>query len=401
MNDVAQAVKSRQWIRRAASLLSLLLLMAGAPACSSVFRSGPETDSWRLIESNLLSDSQTSTFSATLLMRTTAVFVAIGQAKSGAVNVWHSADGEKWSLSDSQAFQPPPGSQYDIRHIVKLGDGALAIGGEVELQSGSFIRMLSWVSPDGISWNRDKLFPEQSRGPFLGFGGIASDGKEVYFYDALYGFLRRNAAGSWRYFTLPTDCRTSIELGGYTDLGATFLGFNSTEISIGNFFIEGATICGARSSGEVRKYGNRTVLGIAEAAASLADTTVVVGYTVGPDGEELSPPTSTRTHDGGMTWSDPLMLPVPDGLSETTIVRAVSAIDDLLVATGAAIGEGSIEIPVIWVSSDEGESWVVQQLPALGINGWISDVASHEGRIVILAQYGYGPIETPGLIVNF
>lgn len=90
--------------------------------------------------------------------------VAVGSdlARREAV-AWTSPDGLQWARAPSEASRQWPGGYAWMTDVVGVGDTIVAIGEDQGLQRGT---ATSWVSHDGLHWERARTAPVQEQGEF-------------------------------------------------------------------------------------------------------------------------------------------------------------------------------------------------------------------------------------------
>jgi hypothetical protein len=76
---------------------------------------------------------------------------------------WTSADGSQWTRAPREASREHPGGFAWMTDVVAIGDAVIGIGGYQGLQRGTGT---SWVSRDGISWERARSAPVQQQAEF-------------------------------------------------------------------------------------------------------------------------------------------------------------------------------------------------------------------------------------------
>jgi hypothetical protein len=86
--------------------------------------------------------------------------------------VWTSADGRRWSRAPADASLTDPGFVW-MTDVVAIGDEVIAVGGYQPLQRGT---ATSWVSRDGIHWDRARPAPDQEQAEFY---AVAAGGPGV------------------------------------------------------------------------------------------------------------------------------------------------------------------------------------------------------------------------------
>ena len=75
---------------------------------------------------------------------------------------WTSPDGRRWTRAPSEASREYPGYVW-MTDVVAIDDTVIAIGDYQGLQRGT---ATSWVSRDGIGWERSRSAPVQQQGEF-------------------------------------------------------------------------------------------------------------------------------------------------------------------------------------------------------------------------------------------
>lgn len=76
---------------------------------------------------------------------------------------WTSTEGRRWTRAPSEASREYPGGYVWMTDIVAIGDTVIAIGDYQGLQRGT---ATSWVSRDGIRWDRARSAPVQEQVEF-------------------------------------------------------------------------------------------------------------------------------------------------------------------------------------------------------------------------------------------
>jgi hypothetical protein len=76
---------------------------------------------------------------------------------------WTSPDGRRWTRAPSEASREHSGGFVWMTDVVAIGDAVIAIGDYQGLQRGT---ATSWVSRDGIRWDRARSAPVQQQGEF-------------------------------------------------------------------------------------------------------------------------------------------------------------------------------------------------------------------------------------------
>ena len=91
-------------------------------------------------------------------------FVAVGSDLDRREAVaWTSADGRSWTRAPVEASRQWPGGYVWMTDVVAIGDTVIAIGEDQGLQRGT---ATSWVSRDGLRWDRARTAPVQEQGEF-------------------------------------------------------------------------------------------------------------------------------------------------------------------------------------------------------------------------------------------
>lgn len=76
---------------------------------------------------------------------------------------WTSPDGHRWTKVPGEPSREWPGGYVWMTDVVSIGDAVIAIGEDQGLQRGT---ATSWVSRDGIRWDRARTAPVQEQGEF-------------------------------------------------------------------------------------------------------------------------------------------------------------------------------------------------------------------------------------------
>jgi hypothetical protein len=75
---------------------------------------------------------------------------------------WTSADGRRWTRAPSEASRQQQGFVW-MTDVVAIGDALIGVGEYQGLQRGT---ATSWVSRDGMQWERARTAPVQEQGEF-------------------------------------------------------------------------------------------------------------------------------------------------------------------------------------------------------------------------------------------
>ena len=76
---------------------------------------------------------------------------------------WTSPDGRRWTRAPREASREYPGGFAWMTDVVAIGDTVIGVGDVQGLQRGT---ATSWVSRDGIRWDRSRSAPVQQQGEF-------------------------------------------------------------------------------------------------------------------------------------------------------------------------------------------------------------------------------------------
>jgi hypothetical protein len=76
---------------------------------------------------------------------------------------WTSPDGAQWTKAPSQASRQHPGGYAWMTDVVAIGNSVIAVGVYQGLQRGT---ATSWVTRDGMSWERARAAPVQEQAEF-------------------------------------------------------------------------------------------------------------------------------------------------------------------------------------------------------------------------------------------
>jgi hypothetical protein len=76
---------------------------------------------------------------------------------------WTSSDGRTWARAPAEASRQHPGGYAWMTDVTAIGDSVIGIGVYQGLQRGT---ATSWVSRDGLAWERARSAPAQQQGEF-------------------------------------------------------------------------------------------------------------------------------------------------------------------------------------------------------------------------------------------
>lgn len=90
--------------------------------------------------------------------------VAVGsEVDRGSAAAWTSPDGREWARAPSEPSREHSGGYAWMTDVVAIGDLVIGVGDIQGLQRGT---AMSWISRDGLTWERSRRSPVQEQGEF-------------------------------------------------------------------------------------------------------------------------------------------------------------------------------------------------------------------------------------------
>ncbi|MGX2995113.1 hypothetical protein JNUCC64_12575 [Streptomyces sp. JNUCC 64] len=338
------------------------------------------------------------------------------------LDAWYSTDATTWTRSDLRSVSRGAGWYTEFAGLTSWNGGFLVTGKGID--TGGLPATMSapaFFSADGRTWRL--LEP-----PFE-----AGSGHPLYLTDGAHAYLSRDRRSLWR---LNGKATRWTRTDARAPKGCHFRGPGAAS-GAGDALIVGS--CDPHDSAPVALYrltddGERlrdltdslpddlfTVEGVALRGDTLLLSTMrekepategtspsAGGGTPGGtpngalDGPEGPLPTARpvflRSTDGGEHWTE-ATLPVRKGVKPGSgSVTGLFRSGDTFVALGGAV-LNELTQPAAWVSPD-GERWTPVRLRPFAEEGYLGQGAALDGRVVVPALSGGGPVRTVGLLTS-
>ncbi|GAB2987603.1 sialidase family protein [Saccharothrix stipae] len=394
-------------LTRLVAILALLSLLVsstapgGRPNADDARLAAPaeptaDPESWRFTSIEEISGDGRP-FDADLVVSFAAGFIAV---RESTVRFWFSPDGTSWRRAPlDNLFPGLPGNAYGTYMLAEHDGKAYAF--TREQQGGSYpTRPAAFATADGVVWQDVSAefpfdtytVPPAETGDFSIVAaevvGASTDGEWALLYDSR-SWTRAPVDGRWSWrpvdafpFVCSIRNRATVDLG-YLFMGGCLGSDETGEQPYGN-------IIALTRPGRLVDLHEEVPLSWGSAAASSDGSTLI-----------FDPDSFTRSDDG-RSWSTPVDLPIPDGFTGLQVEQAVGTDGGILVFGQVVAQGGTVQLPAVWRTDDEGTSWSFTQLEPYHREGSLQGVAEKDGRVVVLA-HGFDNtkgVRTAGVFVN-
>ncbi|MFE9751220.1 hypothetical protein ACFYOT_40470 [Saccharothrix saharensis] len=387
-------------LTRLVAILALLSLLVsstargGDPSGDDARLAAPaEPAPWRFTSVEQISGDGRE-FDADLVVSFAAGFLAV---RESTVRFWFSADGTSWRRAPlDNLFPGLPGNAYGTYMLAEHDGKAYAFARE-QLGGSYPTRPVAFATADGVTWeDASAEFPfhtytvppaEKHDHPIATavIAGASFAGEWTLLYDS--HSWTRASADRWRSVdALPFLCsianRATVELG-YLIMGGCFGDEHTGQQPYGN-------IVALTRTGKLVDLHEDVPLLWASAAASSDGSTLI-----------FDPVGFTRSTDG-RSWSTPTRLPTPEEFADLQVEQAVEVDGAILVFGQAMPRGGTVALPAVWRTEDEGSSWSFTRLQPYHRQGSLRGAAEKDGRVVVLAHGldNTKGVRTAGVFVN-
>ena len=333
-------------------------------------------------------------FDPDLVISFPAGFLAV---RESTVRFWFSPDGTSWRRAPlDNLFPGLPGNAYGTYMLAEHDGKAYAFAREQV--GGSYpTRPVAFATADGVTWEDASAefpfdtytsppaekAPQQLAAAEIAGTSIAGDWSLLYDSRS----WTRASADRWRPVdALPTLC--SIENRAATDLGYLIMGgcFGDEQTGQQPY----GNIVALTRTGKLVDLHEDVPLRWGSAAASSDGSTLI-----------FDPVGFTRSGDG-RSWSAPTRLPTPGEFEDLQVEQAVGVDGAILVFGQVMPRGGTVSLPAVWRTEDEGSSWSFTRLEPYHRQGSLRGAAGKDGRVVVLA-HGLDTtkgVRTAGVFVN-
>ncbi|MER5948431.1 hypothetical protein ABT127_20490 [Streptomyces sp. NPDC001904] len=408
----------------------LVLALLGGGLWWFTARDGRDTATpvatWSYTEAKAVAGAGDGGFNPHAVAAAKGVLVAAGDAPDPSgdgynLDAWYSTDAVTWKKGDLRTVGRGAEWYSEFTDLMAWDGGFVVAAKGIDTSGG--LGVLSsepaFFSADGRTWRL--LDPPDP----------TATGRPDYFTDGAHLYASRDGRTLWRLADdtrrwkavdarAPEGCRMHgrADAPGTGDAVITGTCDHVSRPALYRVSDGGASLRDLSPSLPKRLYG-----GITDAAVH-GDTLLLSGYqetrpgtgtSPAPDGEgaldgtgaldgdgdghDTTRPVFLRSTDGGGHWSDVAALPVPaDAKPGSGIVNDLLVTGDTFLATGSVLVNELVH-PALWVSRD-GTHWTTHRLRAFAEDGYLGPCAALDGRVVIPALTGTGPVRTAGLFTS-